>query len=263
VLGFVNEIPRAALYLFTRTREFEEQRMRGLVLLLRDDAAGSSARGRTALLVERQVPTSGDLNWNESLRSPLFDVAPLEKRAFLVRALPGASTARAPRMSWRAGDSRTGSRSGVWVDEDGVPAAVFDLATEFAWLFGDRVKRVWLESDIERIASAQVMADVPGLPGNPGPEFRPGGIGFRVDTGELARPIHGEARLTLAVLDLSNHRYMEVQAPAGEFQGGEILFPFPEGFPVDATHHGPHFAWSLEWRVGEACIARSFGELDS
>lgn len=250
--GTLHGISRGALYALAREPEFAAMREAGTVLLLppEDESGGEPGAKRTTVALLAPRPTTGSLTWQEGLRSPLFDADPWEKRALRAVALPGVSTAQAPRMGWRAGDaegSRTGSHTGVWVQGGDAPRAVFDLAREPAWLLGERVHRVWLEPEVGRIASAELSSDVPAPPGLVGPEVREGTWTFRFDPAAAPRPFHGDARLVLGVLDLASFRYVEIS--------GAATFTLPADFPSGSNQ----LAWSLEWRAGDACIARASG----
>lgn len=246
--GRLHGISREALYALAREPEFAAMREAGTVLLLPEGNEPGAVRTTVSLPAPR--PTTGTLTWQEELRSRLFDADPWERRALRAVALPGVATGQAPRMGWRAGDAegaKTGSRTGVWVQGGDAPMAIFDLARDPNWLFGARVHRVWLEPEVGRIASAELSRDVPVPPGIVGPDVRERTWTFRFDPSASPRPVHGEARLVLGVLDLASFRYVEIS--------GETTFFLPADFPA-----GPHdLAWSLEWRAGESCVARASG----
>lgn len=252
--GTLHEITREALYALAREPEFAAMREEGMVLLL--PATDEPGTKRTTFALPQPRPTTGSLAWQEDLRSLLFDADPWEMRALRAVALPGVSTAQAPGMGWRAGDAEeanTGSRTGVWVQGRDAPTAVFDLAREPDWLFGERVHRVWLEPEVGRIASAELSRDVPSIPGIIVPEVREGTWTFRFDLAASPRPVHGEARLVLGVLDLATFRYVEIVHAS--FTTGEAVFTLSADFPAGSKN----LAWSLEWRAGDACIARASG----
>lgn len=258
--GSLHGISREALYALAREPEFAAMREAGLVLLLPPAFLDDRSATRTALALSLPRPGTGSLAWQEDLRSPLFDVDPWEKRALRVVALPGVSTAQAPRMGWRAGEASTGSRAGVWVQGRDAPTAIFDLSRDPDWLFGERVHRAWLEPEIGRIASAELARDVPSLPGIVEPEVREGTWIFRLDPAAWPRPVHGEARLVLGLLDLSSFRHVEIAAPIpGDRAGVEAVFALSTDFPTGTVRGSPPRAWSLEWRAGDACIARACG----
>lgn len=241
--GSLHGISRQALYALAREPEFAAMREEGVVLLL-------PGAKRTTFALPRPRPETGSLAWQEELRSPLFDVDPWERRSLRAVALPGVSTAQAPRMAWRAGDAeqaKTGTRAGVWVQGRDAPTAVFDLSRDPEWLFGERVHRVWLEPEAGRIAAAELLRDVPS-PGALEPEVRGRTWTFRVDPAASPRPVHGDARLVLGVLDLASFRHVEIAAEG-------TAFTLPADFSAEASP----LAWSLEWRAGDSCIARAIG----
>jgi hypothetical protein len=249
--GTLHGISREGLFALARQPEFASMRQAGTVVLM--PAPPGAPRPAVALTLPREE--SGVLAWQEDLRSPRFDVDPWERRALRVVALPGVSTAAAPRMGWRAGEADTGSRAGVWVQGRDVPVAIFDLSRDPDWLFGDRVHRIQLEPEIGRIASAELARDVPSPAGVLEPQVRGRTLGFRLEAAELPRPVHGEVRVVLGVLDLESFRYFEAEAEASPGSAGaEIAFALPPDLAA-----GPPLAWSLEWRAGDACIARAIG----
>jgi hypothetical protein len=168
-------------------------------------------------------------------------------------------------MSWRAGEasaaSPSGSRPGVWVAGGDAPTAVFDLSTDPDWLFGDLVHRAWLEPPIGRIASAELARDVLPLPAKL-VSAGEGTLVFRLDAEGWPRPVHGESRLVLALLDLRRLRYAEVAAPLlTDPATRELAFPLPADFVDAARAGGSGLAWSLELASGDACFARASGRL--
>jgi hypothetical protein len=250
----VGAISRGALVAFSREPEFEEMRRQGLVLLQPPSEPGAR---RAAVALPAPHASNGSLSWREDLRSPLFDVDPLEKRALRANALPRAETAEAPRMGWRAGEADTGSQTGIWIEGPNGPIALFDLSRSPAWLFGSRVHRVWLEPEIGRIPSAELQSDVPALAAILEPQLQGNRWAFQIPARERPRPLRGDAHFVLALLELASLRYLEVPAqPASEGdRGGEVGFVLEAGIPLQ----GSPLAWSLELRAGDVCIARATG----
>ncbi|HEV8114398.1 MAG TPA: hypothetical protein VGR31_16620 [Planctomycetota bacterium] len=242
----VRGVGRDALLALAREPEFVEMRRDGVVLV---------ESGNASALPAPQA-SGGTYAWRGDLRSPLIDVDPLERRALRAAALPTAPTAEAPRMGWRAGESGTYGATGVWIHGPDGPVALFDLSRSREWAFGPSVRRVWLEPEVGRIASAELLVDVPPIPGAIDPEFGDASWTFAVDGASLPRPIHGDLRLVLALLDLDTLRYVEEaeREPAGRPRAGRVAFAAPA-----RTGRAARLAWSLEARCGEACIARSSG----
>jgi hypothetical protein len=294
----VRGITEGALLALSREPEFEAMRQRKVVLLT--SPAQPGAPGVSSALPPPEA-SSGVLSWRGDLMSPLFDVDPLERRSLRALAVT-ASTAEAPRMVWRAGESGTRTRTGVWIEgpiegqkgegqkgegQKGEgpkgPVALFDLSRSTEWLFGPRAHRVWLEPSVGRVASAELLVDVPTLPGRIAPIVRDESWSFTVDPGALPRPLHGEARFVLALLDLESLRYLEVspRATPTSARNGEIVFAItPPSGPSELRAKGPGrappgrepsgsaegapidrfpLAWSLELRCGDVCIARASG----
>ena len=252
--GTVRAIAGDALLAFARQPEFAGLRREGVVLVR---GAVESGELPAITAVPGHEPSSGTLTWQGNLRSDLFDVDPLERRAMRVAALSPASTGEAPRMGWRAGDEDRFSRGGVWIEGSRGPVALFDLSQSPEWLFGPRVHRVWLTSDPGKIALGELLADVPSI-ACPDPGARGGDWTFVVDRGTLPRPLHGEAEFVLSLLDLESLRYVELdpRAPTGSGQG-EIAVTFDP--PARAVSGPSPCAWSLEWRCGNVCLARASG----
>jgi hypothetical protein len=279
----VRGITEGALLALSREPEFAAMRQRKVVLLTSPAQPG-------APWVSSALPppetSSGVLSWRGDLMSPLFDVDPLERRSLRALAVT-ASTAEAPRMVWRAGESGTRTRTGVWIEgategqrgegQNG-PVALFDLSRSADWLFGPRAHRVWLEPSVGRVASAELLVDIPTFPGKIAPIVRDGSWSFTVDAGILPRPLHGEARFVLALLDLESLGYLEVspRATPTSARNGEIVFAMaPPSGPAELRAKGPGRAtmgsepgapidrsplpWSLELRCGDVCIARASG----
>jgi len=214
-------------------------------------------------------PSSGVLTWQGNLRSELFDIDPLEKRALRAVAISPASTADAPRMGWRAGESEKNSRAGIWIEGSTGPVAFFDLSGSPEWLFGPRARRVWLEPDAGKIALGELLVDVPAIPGRIEPEESAAGWRFAISSSALPRPLHGEAHFVLALLELESLRYLEIppRTSSKNAGSGEIVvdFEFPPARPEspglarEGRFGRSPLAWSLEWRCGDVCLSRAIG----
>ncbi len=115
------------------------------------------------------------------------------------------------------------------------------------------MRRVWLEPEVGRIASAELLVDLPPIPGAIEPEFGAASWTFAVDAAALPRPVHGDLRLVLALLDLDTLGYLEMgeQHSTERSRVGRVVFAAPT--------RASRVAWSLEARCGDACIARSSG----
>jgi hypothetical protein len=92
---------------------------------------------------------------------------------------------------------------------------------------------------------------------------------FTVDPQSLPRPIHADTRFVLSLLETESLRYLELapQSVPGADRSGDVVFTAPDlGSSPDATPStvgkksgAPQWAWSLEFRCGDACIARASG----
>jgi hypothetical protein len=254
----VRGISRDALLALSRQPEFAEMR-RQSVVIVRPPLEPGGLPGISSL--SSPQPSSGVLTWQGDLRSELFDIDPLEKRALRAVAISPVSTADAPRMGWRAGESEKNSRAGIWIEGATGPVAFFDLSGSPEWLFGPRARRVWLGSDAGKIALGELLADVPSIPGRIEPDARTEGWRFAIPSAALPRPLHGETRFVLSLLELESLRYLELPprtSPKNAGSGEMVLdFDFP---PAREGRFGRSpLAWSLEWRCGDVCLSRASG----
>jgi hypothetical protein len=262
----VRGISKDALLAFSRLPEFAEMRRRGVVIV-RPPVEPGGPPGISALSTPQ--PSSGVLTWQGNLRSELFDIDPLEKRALRAVAIAPASTADAPRMGWRAGELETNSRPGIWIEGATGPVAFFDLSRSPEWLFGLRARRVWLGADAGKIALGELLVDVPAIPGRIEPDASSGDWRFSIPAAALPRPLHGESRFVLALLELESLRYLELspRTQPKNAGSGEMVLEFdlssarPEspGLPRGAPFGRSPLVWWLEGRCGDVCLARASG----
>ena len=189
---WVRSITADAFRAFVREREFDQARERGLVALYREDAPtgqlplvpGASPRRRAhhigVLLAPAEVPD--DLRpWYREGRSPGLDLDPFEVRALAVvgaaggdQPVAGAGSAApptAPRVGWRARSQALaeGELDGAWYARAGARTAVFDLHASLAWLFAERVRRIWSVSGWSAMEEAALALAPPAL----APELAP------------------------------------------------------------------------------------------
>lgn len=269
-------LPGPALSTLSRTSLFAEWRAAGVVVLERATEPGSDSGWR-----ERRIQaSSGDappVEWRADVRSPWFerDLDPARTRFAVVVPQPGASTADAPTLSWRTGESRGESAekppttTGVWLEGENSPIAVFDLAGEPAWWSAAGVRRVSTGVGLSQVDTARLVADLPldlveAEPAVVGDDWR-----FEVRVASLPRPLHGDARfdLELLVVDPSVTAAAfarfpcdveDVATPGGTVRvtaRGVAAFERERARRSLATSA----AWSLERRVGSVVVARSSG----
>ena len=251
----VRGITREGLYALGREPEFHDLRRTKLVLLRARPTPGSP---RLATTIPPPAPSS-EVAWRPGeLRSELLDVDPFEKLALRALTLPTVSTAEAPRMGWRSGESETFSAAGVWLSGAEGPVAFVDLSRCDAWLYGARPQRAWLEPPVEPIRPPELASDSPAVLARNGgalePAAREDTWSFAVDPERLPRPLHGDARFVLALLELESLRYLELD-PRPPLDGESVVFAVPD----TVGNRNSTWAWSLELRCGEACIARARG----
>src|SRR6185369_12631156 len=226
--AMVRGIARQALHAFAREPEFEAMRRTKLVLLRPSPTQGGP---RVSTALPAPAP-SGPVGWRPGeLRSERLDVDPFEKSGLRAFALPNARTGAAPRMGWRSGDAGTFSASGLWISGPEGPVAYFDLSRNDDWLFGARPQRVWLEPPLEPVRPPELLADAPAISSRSGgalePSVRDGHWTFEVDPATLPRPLRGDARFVLTLIEIESLRYLQLEprSPAG---AGALVFDAPE-----------------------------------
>ncbi len=173
---------RAALFACLGTEEFLRARERGLVLLL---PPGAGERARRVLKVAA-VEAPGSAVWREEGRSPQgVRPDPFETRALRVVAraeaadqVLGTAAGAAPVMHWRgqAAQAVEGTVQGAWLAGEHGPVALFDLTGQLGWLAGGRLRRIWFEGPLVKIASAALLPEPPppaSSPAAPSGAFEP------------------------------------------------------------------------------------------
>jgi hypothetical protein len=269
-------LPRAALSILSRTPRFAEWRANGVVWLVPTSDGRSSIAWSTRVL----RPSAGDappIEWRADVRSPWFehDLDPAKTRFAIVVPQPGASTAEAPTLSWRTGESSSESAekqpttTGVWLEGENSPIAVFDLAGEDAWWTATGVRRVSTGVGLSQVDTARLLAEVPldlveARPVEVGDDWR-----FEIRGGSLPRPIHGDARFELEVIGLDTYAVSaafarfpcEVEESATPGGAVRVTARGVAGFARERARSGraPETTWSLERRVGAVVVARSSG----
>jgi hypothetical protein len=170
-------VEREALFAALATEEFAAARRRGLVLLLPPTQGTGSRR----ILKVPAAEPGGAMVWREEGRSPQgVRPDPFEVRALRVVARAAGTggelgaAAPDPVMHWRGqgATAAEGSLAGVWLKGEHGPVALFDLAGEIPWLAGGRLRRIWFEGSLAKIASAALLAEAPA-PGLGGAALEP------------------------------------------------------------------------------------------
>jgi hypothetical protein len=264
----VRALDGAALFAFLRTPEFAEVRARGLILLL-PPAHGS--RTRTATKVAAPQP-AGPAVWREEGRSPQgVRPNPFETLALRVVARAEADTTDPPVMRWRgqAAGAPEGMTTGVWLEGEHGPVAVFDLTGQLSWLAGGRLRRIWFDGPLAKIASAALLPDVPPPTGVDPAGVEPKSAGadwtFALNPRTWPRSLGaGERTWALGLFAPFSMEYVEV--PVQRAQDGRSLRAVgaaaaAEILRAEAGEPDAPLYWSLDFRIAGATVARQNGTL--
>jgi len=213
-------------------------------------------------------PTLGSKQppWRGESRSPIFDLDPAFVRFAEVRALPGTSSAEAPRMAWRASEpaGEWVVATGVWIEDETGLVALFDPWRHRAWWTASTIRRVRAEEPLVNVASFELLPDRTLEVDGREPRSDHTDWIFEVRDDRLARPLRGTATFVLEVLaveDGGRIAYARFACEESVTSGVRTLrAPGAEGFVAASARRGARdFEWSLERRVGEVAIARASG----
>jgi hypothetical protein len=199
-------------------------------------------------------------SWRHDGRSPPpdLDIDPLTRTAVRVVPRPGTPTADPPRMGWRATQKEFehGSIEGAWIEVDGDPVAVFDLARSEAWLLGGTIRRIWFENQLRTIATAELLRELP-VSGALSHEWVAADVEsrttFRLPATSQPQTLHGAAEWHL--IKLEGHWGEDARSARGE-PVGEDTWRFGFFDPFLRTCFPPAPTGVLECRVGDAVVAR-------
>jgi hypothetical protein len=257
-----------ALFCALRMPEIAEDRERRLVLLLpqallRAPAPEVRASGRVIWPVPARSVADAQLApvfWRGDGRSPLIDIDPLRYATVRAEALAGASTAEAPRMGWRASESRfeNGSIDGAWLFHETGAIAVFDLSRSLDWALARGIRRVWMEGALSTLVSAEILHGA-GLPlrGALAPVQAGGDWAFELEGTRRPMPIRGEPEWWLVLFDRATLAASEFQA--ADPRSARLLFVGAAEW--SGTRAAGAVDWWLECRLGATCVARTGGRL--
>jgi hypothetical protein len=261
---WVRPISLRALFALVPQTEFDELRRAKLVLVFPEALVHPGAappEKRTWMRVSEPSAENARVFWRELARSKLLDLDPLAMRCVRVLALPAASTAEAPELDWRASSEafKYGVKSGVWSKESATdgPVAMFDLSRSFPWLCGKVVRSLSIQQAQAQIVYSEALADAPSPPSAATIAARGDDWIASVASEALPRPIAGDARWVLELLDLSNYRFEEFQAEPSAAK--EIVFRGAAVFERTAARARNPIAWTLAYRVGETDLLRQRG----
>jgi hypothetical protein len=261
--SWVRPIALRALFALVREPEFVEMRRSKLVLvfpekLIRPD--DSSDPKRLSLGLSEPDPVRQKIFWRQNARSALLDFDPLASCSVRVIALPTVSTAEAPELSWRASSESLefGARRGVWLKGVEGPVAIFDLSRSFAWMCGQRIRRLSIQQASTDLVSTEVLEDAPLWRDAVEMRVHGGDWIMSVPAGTAPVPLAGEGGWVLDLLDLEQYAFLEIQA--APTPTGEVLFPGAAAWErrVLRARAGP-LAWTLAYRVGETDVLRRRG----
>jgi hypothetical protein len=259
-----------AVELLARTPEMSQWRTDGLVIVGTDSTAEGDLLGRRRGLF-LVPPTEGSglpAQWTNKSMSDILDVDPGAIHFARFVGQTGTSTAEAPHMNWRTGsteEQRDASGApvreplvGVWLEGEAGPIAVFDPGRMWEWWTAPSIRRVWTEGPFLQVASAELLADIPLDAA--GPALRGDDWIFHIERSTLARPVRGEARFVLDLVDMATLAFARIDLAEHADGTIELVAPGAAGFEraVRARGGGP-LVWSLDRRIGGTAIARAGG----
>jgi hypothetical protein len=249
-----------AFEVWSRDPTFAALRETGLSVLLDRAELGESGPGRVTVALLALGEERESATWvgeGRSTAGMVFD--PLLARHLTVTALPDASADQSPVVRWTADVSPDPGAevSGVWLEGDSAPVAVFDLERQPTWLLGGRIRSVWLAGELTSITAARIT---------PGPRplaarSRPEGADWIFDGHgtDLPRALHGELEWRLGLLDLDRLRYIEF-APRQEAEG-RLRFERAESWASARREAGSAVVWCLDLALDGVTLARASGRV--
>jgi hypothetical protein len=238
------------------TSELERLRARPIVLVLEASTLGDpAARGRISLELPPREPSGPPAAWSwRELRSPDLDLETLSIGACVVES----SAPSAARLRWRAVDRPIpdGRCAGVWIARGERRVGIFDLGSSLTWRLSNRVRRMWLEEGgaVER---AEVRAELDALGNVPAPRLAGRTWSLSVPNASVVRDTTGRGTFVLGLLarDPAAGGYAWREIPLARGRDERLVAPVESASDTSAL-----CAWSLEYRLDGAAIARSRGE---
>lgn len=256
-------LPSEAIPFLSRTSEFAEWRKHKIAFL---EEGPSTAVPSQVHVVAPTVGTKPPPPWFGESRSSLFDLDPAGVRFARVRALPGTSSAEAPRFAWRASEpaGEWVVAAGVWIEDEKGLVALFDPWRHEAWWTASTIRRVRAEDPLVNVALFELLDDLPlaiegAAPRVVGPDWV-----FDVREDTLARPVRGTAQFVFELLaerERGSLEYVRIDCEDAGPNGLRSIRARGAAGAVAAYRgtSGGFFAWSLERRVGEVVVARAGG----
>jgi hypothetical protein len=249
--------------LLTRTIEFARWRSHRVAFL---EHEGPFTEGSVPARMRVVSPTAGTkppLPWRGESRSPfVLDLDPATVRFVRVTALPGTSTAEAPRLAWRASEpaGEWTVANGVWVAGENGPVALFDPWSDPEWWTAPTIRRVSAEDPLVHVALFELLTELK-LECSPRaieyPSEETAEWIFRIPESSLPQPVRGRAVYVLEIFDPTSTGYQRIDCAETTADGVLTLrarvarTPFEGGCNVEGA------SWSLERRVGGVAIART------
>ncbi|MFT5048893.1 MAG: hypothetical protein ACI8QZ_000280 [Chlamydiales bacterium] len=262
-------LDRLALRAWLREADFADARQNGLVLLVPaaqlqglEEPDGPAGASWIAVDVPASEPSRGRRIWRGEGRSPSgVEFEPWTARAIVTSAMPDIATDELPMLRWNARSTlyHDAQAQGRWLTSPDGPVAVFDMADNWDWLLGERIKRMWSTGELASMVSTQVFADLPQLVGELEPKLA--GDDWVFDLSSVDAPVARGAtcRLVLLLFDCSTLDFVEL--PGRENGSGKVQF----GGAQERVQHaleagaGP-ITWILEWRIDDVTVGQRSGQ---
>ena len=258
-------LDRSALRAWIREADFQAARQDGLVLLvpaaqLQGLEPGLGLTEWIAVEVPGSEPSRGRRIWRGEGRSPSgVEFEPWTARSVVVAAMPDATTEARPALRWNARSTlyHDGEAEGRWLRSPDGPVAVFDMADDWSWLLGERIRRVWTLGSLLSMSSTQVLEDVPEVSGELEPRVSGADWLFGLAGADVPVAIGGTAEPLLLLFDRSTLDFVELRpARASE---GRLRFDGAEDRVQHAFRSGSGpITWILEWRVDDVTVAHRY-----
>jgi hypothetical protein len=204
--------------------------------------------------VQRRASADERQSWRETRGShTVRDIDPQWLRCVRVRLRPDAAHSGRPRIAWHSEDGApSATAQGVWIEGGDAPVALFDLARDPRWLLCGRVRSIWFEGPEPEGPLWEALPALPEPALAEAPREQSGRWSARLSATQPAESAAPGLTWQLALFD---PRTLESQTLAGRLApGGELEFPAPAEWSGRAG-----LEWSLEARLGKACVARISG----
>jgi len=199
-------------------------------------------------------------SWRGEARSPELDAEPSGIAVLRVTARVGSATQAPPRVAWHAREPALAAAAadGVWIAGPQGPQAWFDLSRDLRWLCGRSIARLWFEGALALPASAEILATPAALEGLGAARVEGQDWIFAGAPPRLPEPLVGEARWRLVLCDPAALRCEVFEVLDSD--SARLVATGAERFAAAARARGsPSIAWSLEYALGGATLARHSG----